>query len=85
MQRDFYHEEHRGDKNKLITPADVYPLKDYQRWVEQGLFTDYDGVCEPVVISISPVKFTRLGNISYRPSQIDQLPENTTHVIWYNR
>lgn len=68
----------------LITPADVYSIKEYRQYVQDRSFIDYDGFCQPVIISINPIKMTPVGGL-FDPSEIDQMPPETTHVIWYNK
>lgn len=69
----------------LTTPADVYSIKEYRKLVEDRSFIDYDGCCDPVALTVFPIKMTKLSERSFSPSQIGEMPSETTHVIWYNR
>jgi hypothetical protein len=58
---------------------DVFTVDEFKGCVKDGLFTDYDGFGNPMkdglVCDIFIVK----------PSELHNIPEDTTHIIWYNR
>ena len=58
---------------------DVYTVQEFWQLCENGCFTDYDGFGHPV----------RDGkcdpDVCVKPSQLDLVPCDATHIVWYNR
>ena len=77
-----------GPKNE----DDVYTVEEFKEYCESGAFIDYDGygysvkdgyvMKDPNYDPDSDIFFDRY--IVVRPSQIKHLPEDATHVIWFN-
>lgn len=58
---------------------DVYTIDEFRQHVECASFIDYDGFGHPVRGSkCDPSVFVK-------PSTIDTIPADATHVVWYNR
>jgi len=58
---------------------DVYTVKEFRERVECGAFIDYDGYGHPVKDKKADL------SIEVRPSRVDQIPIDATHIVWYNR
>lgn len=58
---------------------DVYTVAEFRELCEDGSLVDYDGFGYPVRDSKANQK------IRIRPSEVDQIPEDATHIVWYNR
>lgn len=58
--------------------GDVMDVQLYKESVSSGLFVDSDGHGRPV-------KDGLVGNMTLCPSQVDFLPEDATHVVWFNK
>jgi hypothetical protein len=58
---------------------DVYTVAEFRQFCKQGHFIDYDGFGHPVR--------ERKANpsVTVKPSRIDEIPADATHVVWYNR
>lgn len=54
-------------------------VEDFKICIDQGVFTDYDGYGCPVKDGME--KPTQL----VYPSRIKHIPEDATHIIWYNK
>lgn len=64
---------------KLIAGEDdVFTVKKFATLVKCGGFVDYDGYGHPVKNS----KICE--DITVKPSKLDKIPKDATHVIWYN-
>ena len=59
--------------------GDVMTLKEFITSCVCGAFIDYDGFGHPM----KDGKYD--GEIEIKPSAIGNIPEGTTHMIWYNR
>lgn len=64
-----------GPKNE----DDVYTIDEFKRFVEKSAFIDYDGWGYPV----KNKKYD--GDIQIQPSTINKIPNDATHIIWFNR
>lgn len=58
--------------------GDLMTVKDFVNSVADGMFIDYDGYG-------NPVRNNRLANIDIFPSQVHEIPDTATHILWYNR
>lgn len=60
--------------------GDIMPVADYLKCVKNHFFIDYDG-------SGHPMKNGKINRgIDIIPSQgSSRIPEDATHIIWYNR
>jgi hypothetical protein len=58
---------------------DVYTIDEFKSLCESGGFIDYDGFGYPVKDSKCDP------SIIIRPSKISDIPNDATHVVWYNR
>jgi hypothetical protein len=56
---------------------DLYTVEEWVAHCKVGAFTNYDG-CGNLIIDGK-----RANGIV--PSLVDQIPDNATHVIWYNK
>lgn len=69
----------KGYVDPLPDYGDVFPLDEFVEMVESGFFIDYDG-------HGYPVKNNLVNNdIIVKPSKIDEIPKDATHIIWFNR
>lgn len=58
--------------------GDLMTREEWLNAVETGFFIDYDGMG-------SPVKDGKMMSGWVFPSQADMLPEDATHVVWFNK
>ena len=58
---------------------DVYTIKEFIENCESGGFIDYDGFGYPVKDSKACTQ------IIIKPSRVAEIPEDATHIIWFNR
>ena len=58
---------------------DVYTVAEFREQCESGSFIDYDGFGYPVKGGLSDPE------IVVKPSRIDLIPEDATHIVWFNR
>ena len=56
----------------------LMPIEEWKKYVQLGYFIDYDGYG-------SLVNKNKVCKTSFYPSDIDELPKEATHIIWYNR
>ena len=62
-----------------VDGADVYTVDEFKFACRDGAFVDYDGDGHPVkdhMINTS---------ILVKPSKWNEIPEDATHIVWYNR
>jgi len=57
---------------------DVYTLEEFRENVECGAFIDSDGLGHPVKGRKSDP------SIIIKPSRLHEIPEDATHIVWYN-
>jgi hypothetical protein len=73
---------------KIPNYGDVFTKKEFIRHCG-GMFTDYDGHGHPAIIpknTKSPfVKGRVNGRIVVKPSRVKEIPEEATHVVWFNK
>lgn len=58
---------------------DVYTVEEFKAYVESSAFIDSDGYGHPVKDSKANP------DIDIRPSRVDEIPEDATHIVWYNK
>lgn len=58
---------------------DIYDIETFKECCETGTFIDYDGYGHPVKDGFSDE------SIDIRPSCIHLIPEDATHIVWFNR
>lgn len=59
---------------------DVMPLSDWLECVKDGSLIDYDGYGRAYNLNLRCCT-----KEVYHPSEYKNIPEGTTHIIWYNR
>ena len=57
---------------------DVYTVEEFKQLCKAGWFIDYDGFG-------NPVKDGKAAFVSIYPSRLQDIPEDATHIVWYNR
>ncbi len=58
---------------------DVYTIKEFKLFCKNGRFIDYDGFGYPVKDKLADE------SIDIKPSKLKLIPDDATHIIWYNR
>ena len=60
--------------------GDIFTVEEFKELVKEGMFIDYDG-------SGIPAKLEGVvdDSINIYPSRLDKIPEDATHVIWFNK
>ena len=58
---------------------DVYTVQQFREFCDNNSFTDYDGFGYPVKDRLADQ------SIIIKPSRIDEIPPDATHIIWFNR
>ena len=58
---------------------DVYTITEFRELVETGMFIDYDGDGHPVKNKMCDP------DIIVKPSRVEDIPKDATHIVWYNR
>ncbi len=58
---------------------DVYTIEEFRQLVESRVFIDYDGFGYPVRDGLADP------NIWVKPSRVNEIPADATHIVWYNR
>jgi hypothetical protein len=58
---------------------DIYTVDEFRELVSTGAFIDYDGHGRPVKDKLADRTMT------IRPSTVDEIPKDATHIVWYNR
>lgn len=58
---------------------DVYTVEEFIGCVKCGAFIDYDGFGYPVKDKLADT------TIEIKPSKLYRIPEDATHIVWYNR
>jgi hypothetical protein len=58
---------------------DVYTVQEFWQLCQSGSFIDYDGFGHPVRERKAD------SSITVKPSQLDLVPCDATHIVWYNR
>ena len=58
--------------------GDLMTVEEFKRRVESKFFIDYDGFGQAV-------KEGKVDPVLIYPSQVDEIPEDATHIMWYNK
>jgi hypothetical protein len=58
---------------------DVYTIAEFKEFCEEKLFIDYDGFGHPAKGDLADT------SIIIKPSALNLIPEDATHIVWYNR
>jgi hypothetical protein len=58
---------------------DVYTVEEFKHFCRIGAFIDYDGYGHPVKDHMAD------NRITIKPSKLSKIPEDATHIVWYNR
>lgn len=58
---------------------DVYTVDEFRGRVSCGAFIDYDGFGHPVKDGKADP------SVWVKPSRVDEIPADATHVVWFNR
>lgn len=58
---------------------DVYTVEEFREHVAECSFIDYDGHGNPVKDGLADE------SIMIRPSKVELIPKDATHIVWYNR
>ena len=58
---------------------DVYTIEEFKTYCKRRMFIDYDGFGHPVKDKKSDE------TIDIVPSRIEDIPEDATHIVWFNR
>lgn len=62
-----------------IEIGDLYTIEEFISMCKAGAFNDYDGYG-------NPVKNNRMNtDVSVYPSEIDKIPSDVTHIVWFNK
>ena len=62
-----------------VDEDDVYTVKEFKEFCKDGAFIDYDGFGYPVKDKMADP------SIWIKPSKLGMIPEDATHIVWYNR
>jgi len=63
----------------LYDEDDVYTVEEFKEFCGAGAFIDYDGFGHPVKDGFADAC------INIKPSRLSAIPEDATHIVWYNR
>lgn len=63
---------------ELPTYGDLISVQDFKEYVRTKMFIDYDG-------HGNPVKNNLMSNQVIKPSRIYEIPEDATHIMWFNK
>jgi hypothetical protein len=65
--------------NNLLSEDDyVVTVEEFRQAVGSGFFRDYDGYGHPV-------KDGKMTNVVIVPSRVHEIPDDATHIVWFNR
>lgn len=62
-----------------ISYGELMSVAEFRASVKCGAFIDYDGYGHPIKDGMAA------GDVNVRPSRMDLLPEDATHIMWFNR
>lgn len=65
--------------NGIDGEDDVYTVEEFKEFVKCGAFIDYDGYGHPVKEHLLDK------SIWVKPSNLSVIPDDATHIVWYNR
>ena len=60
------------------THGEVMTVARFKELVKDGSFIDYDGFGHPAKMTMDIYQ-------AISPSTVDLIPEDATHIVWYNR
>lgn len=63
---------------KINADNHVMTVEEFRESVEDGMFIDYDGFGYAARNGMS-------ANDPIYPSEVDKIPEDATHIVWFNR
>lgn len=58
---------------------DVYTVEEFVAQCKSGAFIDYDGFGWPVKVDMADK------DICVYPSRLESIPQDATHIVWFNR
>jgi hypothetical protein len=58
---------------------DVYTVAEFREYCKNRMFIDYDGFGYPVRNGKADPE------VCVKPSRVESIPADATHVVWYNR
>lgn len=58
---------------------DVYTVAEFESACKSGSFIDYDGFGYPMKDGKAD------SEICVKPSRLEEIPKDATHVVWFNR
>ncbi len=64
--------------SKLDPEDHLLTVEEWKEDVRTGMFIDYDGYGHPV-------RNDMVANDVIYPSQADSVPDDATHIVWFNR
>jgi hypothetical protein len=59
--------------------ADIYTVEQFRRMCSGGSFIDYDGFGSPMKDGLVDE------SVTIKPSRLENIPADATHIDWYNR
>jgi hypothetical protein len=62
--------------------GDVFTVQEFMEGVRDRLFMDYDGTGYAAKLIEGQVL---LSSVLARPSRIHEIPEDATHIAWFNK
>lgn len=73
--------------DKVPNYGDVFTKQVFIGHCKSGMFVDYDGDGHPAIIPRkSPFAYGGMNSrIVVKPSRVAQIPEEATHVVWFNK
>lgn len=64
--------------NKQVRYGEVITVEEFKQGVENDSYIDYDGFGYPAQILYDDT-------FTVRPSVVDNIPADATHVVWFNK
>lgn len=64
---------------RLDHDADVMTVHEFREMVKHGAFIDYDGFGYPMKDDLADHE------IIVKPSRLETIPADATHIVWFNR
>jgi hypothetical protein len=65
-------------KDKMPSYGDLMTVNDFRQDVRAGGFIDYDGFGHPAKLMVD-------NSTHIYPSQVDAIPDDATHIVWFNK
>lgn len=60
--------------------GDLFTVQEFKQYCATGAFVDYDGYGYPAKDGMA-----RGGHAVIQPSTLHLIPEDATHIVWFNR